>query len=428
MYKRENQVLLIDVTFLFDQYSKRGIGRYGKEVLKRIVRIIFEEKGWKLHLIGFHDLEQNLIEAGLSKFAIEEYMHSIEFHSIGKPTLSSPSNIKEWVQKFSPIIKDVHPDIYLAIHFERGLPTTPGINWGMPNDIVNAVVAHDAIPIVNDSFSQRGPVLNWIKKQFFMFMWSGIKHADIVFAPSNKSKADLVEYGDIPEHLIKRVYLGIDEMFYRESVQLNKEQVDEILDTYQVTNKSYFFYDSGIEENKGIYDLLEIFGKVSQEDDLPDYLVITGGNFKKGIGDEITPRSSAAVDILERAGELGIKDKLIATDRIPDEDLVQLLHHADAYMYLSHYEGFGFGPLQAMAADIPAIVANTSCLPEITDGGAFLIDLENKEKAIQEAIAFLKDSKAIERYKKKGKSVVSKYNWDKTVETLWENLKKLAHN
>jgi glycosyltransferase involved in cell wall biosynthesis len=38
------------------------------------------------------------------------------------------------------------------------------------------------------------------------------------------------------------------------------------------------------------------------------------------------------------------------------------------------YEGFGFPVAQAMAAGVPVITSNTSCLPEVAGGGALLVD------------------------------------------------------
>jgi glycosyltransferase involved in cell wall biosynthesis len=38
------------------------------------------------------------------------------------------------------------------------------------------------------------------------------------------------------------------------------------------------------------------------------------------------------------------------------------------------YEGFGFPVAQAMAAGVPVITSNTSCLPEIAGDGALLVD------------------------------------------------------
>jgi alpha-1,3-rhamnosyl/mannosyltransferase len=59
---------------------------------------------------------------------------------------------------------------------------------------------------------------------------------------------------------------------------------------------------------------------------------------------------------------------------VPEDELPGLTAGASAFIYPSLYEGFGFPVAQAMAAGVPVITSNTSCLPEIAGGGALLVD------------------------------------------------------
>lgn len=51
-----------------------------------------------------------------------------------------------------------------------------------------------------------------------------------------------------------------------------------------------------------------------------------------------------------------------------------LLRDAVVLAYLSLFEGFGLPPLEAMARGTPSLVADTTCLPEVTGGAALLVD------------------------------------------------------
>ncbi len=59
---------------------------------------------------------------------------------------------------------------------------------------------------------------------------------------------------------------------------------------------------------------------------------------------------------------------------VPEDELPGLTAGASAFIYPSLYEGFGFPVAQAMAAGVPVITSNTSCLPEVAGGGALLVD------------------------------------------------------
>jgi glycosyltransferase involved in cell wall biosynthesis len=60
--------------------------------------------------------------------------------------------------------------------------------------------------------------------------------------------------------------------------------------------------------------------------------------------------------------------------RLPFEDLPNLYRRADLLVYPSFLEGFGFPPLEAMAAGTPVVAAAASCLPEVLGDGALLVD------------------------------------------------------
>lgn len=425
--------ILIDTTFLFDQYAKRGIGTYGRNVVKRMIESILDEESMEVNLLGFSNLHQNLIALGFTQFQIEELEHSINFYTLGETFPSSLTNVVSWRKIFIPIIEKVKPDVYFAAHFERGLPTTRFINRNLIHKPKTVVMAHDAIPLVLDKYSQKGYIQNQLKGQFFKFMWSGVKNADVVLTNSNFSKGDLVNYGKISEDKIKVIYLGIDQSFFDGRKVFNKDLIDATLEAYNLNNKKYFFYDSGFEANKSTLELLNVFKSILDLNDksLPDTLVVTGSDFHKGTGNEIRARSILGDMFLRNARKIGVVENLIATDKVTDNHLVELLIEAKAYINLSSYEGFSFGPVQAMAARIPAIAANSSCTPEVTDGGAFLVDLE-KCKDLESAKEIAKDIKELLHNKTKlaahlriAQEIAKKYNWDDTVEKTLKEIKKI---
>ncbi len=420
--------ILIDTTFLFDQYASRGIGRYGIELLKRLLPIIIQENSYDLNLIGYLGLEQNLIELGLSQFSIDNIASKITFHSFGKPKASGISNIVNWNKLYIPIIEQVQPTLFFATHFERGLPSNKLLSMNKEFKTKSIVMVHDAIPLATNSFSQKGFIQNQIKKIFYKFMWHGVQNADLILTNSNYSKADIIRFGKVNSEKIHTIYLGIDKSFFRENLQYTDEIMNRTLETYELKDQKYFFYDSGIEANKGIKNLINIFSllKNKKHNKIPNKLVIVGGSFTKGSGFSIKPKSEAARSILKFCKELNVLDDIITTGRISDDDLKILLFNSSVYMSLSHYEGFSFGPLQAMAAGIPAIAANASCIPEITDGGALLINPNDFNLGAEEVYNYLIQEDKVNERIQKGKEIAKRYDWNVTAEKTWELIKLMA--
>lgn len=422
--------ILIDVTFLFDQYTFRGIGRLGKEVVKRLVEKDLEDESFSIELLGFNTLTQALQQFGFSQYFIDENSPYIKYHSIGEAFPSSPQNTKKWKELYLPIIEEVKPDVFYSVNFERGLPSVPEFNELLKHKPKTIIHAHDAIPLVNNSFSNKGFIVNLLKGRFYKYMFEGIKNADEVITISKFSEKDFVKFG-VPKNKISVIYLGIDDAFRSPETSIETQEGQEnpeviaTLRSFDLTEKEYFIYDSGLEENKGINELLEIFAKIVNEDnELPKKLVLVGKDFQKSIDGQFLPKNEVAEKTLKIIKKLGLENNVITTDRVSDEELIILLKNSFAYFNFSKYEGFSFGPVQAMAAGVPAVVGDYSCIPEVTAGGAFLVKTEDIQKAYDSIKKYLEDDSKVLEMVKKGKKVSEKYTWDDTADKILKILLK----
>jgi alpha-1,3-rhamnosyl/mannosyltransferase len=81
---------------------------------------------------------------------------------------------------------------------------------------------------------------------------------------------------------------------------------------------------------------------------------------------------------------------------VPEDELPGLTAGATAFIYPSLYEGFGLPVAQAMAAGVPVITSNTSCLPEVAGGCALLVDPRSAAE-IQSALDKLLTSTELRR-------------------------------
>jgi glycosyltransferase involved in cell wall biosynthesis len=70
----------------------------------------------------------------------------------------------------------------------------------------------------------------------------------------------------------------------------------------------------------------------------------------------------------------GLRDAVIPTGYVPDEDLPAIYSAATVFAYPSLYEGFGLPPLEAMACGTPVVAGNRSSLPEVVGEAGLLVD------------------------------------------------------
>ena len=116
---------------------------------------------------------------------------------------------------------------------------------------------------------------------------------------------------------------------------------------------------------------------------------------------------------------LGLAGRVRWLGHVAPNDMLATIQNAAVVVYPSLYEGFGFPPLEAMAAGTPVVASNRGSLPEVLGDAALLPDPED-ERAVAEAIeSVLKESELRERLRRAGMARARLFTWescaDKTV-------------
>jgi alpha-1,3-rhamnosyl/mannosyltransferase len=96
---------------------------------------------------------------------------------------------------------------------------------------------------------------------------------------------------------------------------------------------------------------------------------------------------------------------------VPESELPGLTAGATVLAYPSLYEGFGFPVAQAMAAGVPVITSNSSCLPEVAGEAALFVDPKS-ESELRAALERLLDSAALRsELATQGRTRAAQYRW-----------------
>jgi len=119
-------------------------------------------------------------------------------------------------------------------------------------------------------------------------------------------------------------------------------------------------------------------------------------------------------ETLDTAENSEVKERILFTDYVPENDLPALYSGARCFVYPSYFEGFGIPPLEAMRCGTPTITGNRTCFPEIIGDGGLMVDPFD-ERAILDAIKrILSDSTLRAELREKGIRRANLYDWKET--------------
>jgi glycosyltransferase involved in cell wall biosynthesis len=113
------------------------------------------------------------------------------------------------------------------------------------------------------------------------------------------------------------------------------------------------------------------------------------------------------------AEELEVAPSLVVFPQLADTLLAEAYAAARLLVYPSWWEGFGFPPLEAMAAGCPALVSNTSCLPEICRDAPFYFNPQDPGSLEAMLLEATNDEPARRRAQERGTQVAAQYSWQK---------------
>jgi len=168
--------------------------------------------------------------------------------------------------------------------------------------------------------------------------------ADRLIAISENSRQDAVRLLGLRADRIEVIYPGVPEVYFGAQARPSEQP--------------YVLYLGTIEPRKNVDTLLDAWNGFRFRSDFD--LAIAGAS--GWAGEKTLARLQSRPAGVRYLGY------------VPEDELPGLMAGASAFIYPSLYEGFGFPVAQAMAAGVPVITSNTSCLPEVAGGGALLVD------------------------------------------------------
>ena len=251
------------------------------------------------------------------------------------------------------------------------------------------VTVYDMIhEIFPDYFSSNDPIKVW-KKQL-------VENANCIIAISENTKKDIIKFANVDQGRIKVIYLGNPFESINEKMKINNYSNPTLV------GKSYLLFVGTRSGYKNfiffIESVVELLRKYSQ---LHIYCAGWG------------PFTSYEKKILQK---LNIIDKVhyVLTN---DYQMKYLYRNAHAFIFPSLYEGFGLTVLEAFSCGCPAILSNTSSLPEVGGDAAIYFDPQDSVSLTDAVERLLSDDNLRTHLIRKGNERLKMFSWEKTAKT-----------
>jgi glycosyltransferase involved in cell wall biosynthesis len=366
--------------------EKTGVGWYTWHLLHRLPDVDPETQylAWYLHAKGLLRDRRFFPDAARRNFA----EHASRF----------PARL------FSPIASRLH---------------VPRVEWLTPFD---ALFAPNFIPppterpfvvTVHDiAFALFPETARHLSPRWHAGFRRGIERAGRILVPSAATREDLIERFHVVPQRVLVVPLGVEPAPSPSHAEIASLRRRHRLDS------PYVLFLGGIERRKNLPALVRAFATVPQ--DLGVSLVLAGGAVARD------PGASAELEAAVRSLSESVRRRVLTTGYVSEHDKAALLAGAEALVYPSTYEGFGFPVLEAMAAGTPVVTSDRSSLPEIAGEAALLVDPSSADAIAHGIERVLTDAELRARLRKAGAERARSFTWERTARETAETLRAVA--
>jgi glycosyltransferase involved in cell wall biosynthesis len=112
------------------------------------------------------------------------------------------------------------------------------------------------------------------------------------------------------------------------------------------------------------------------------------------------------------------RQRIVRPGYLDGAGLAGALRSAAVLAYPSRYEGFGFPPLQAMAAGVPVVATAAGAVPEVVDDGAWLVAPGDGDALTARLVEVLDGGAAVDALVARGTARSAAFSWELCAEGL----------
>ncbi|RZJ83282.1 MAG: glycosyltransferase family 1 protein [Chryseobacterium sp.] len=271
-------------------------------------------------------------------------------------------------------------------------------------------LGYKTIPVLHDAFFFEYPE-HYNKVWLFLFKHLGIssaRRAYQIITPTAYTRETIAHLSGIAKEKIIAIAEG------------PKTLIKTSESTHPVTNplfqQRYLLHVGTMEIRKNIVSLLKAFLLLLQDD--PQLKLVLIGQFspKTDMDDKVAIQEFIEVN--------NLNTEVIFPGYVPDELLSTYYSKALIYVFPSINEGFGIPILEAFDHQVPVVIANNSCLPEVGGNAVLSFDPYDVQDIYSKISSLLNDPDKRANLVRKGTQRLADFSWKITATELLKIFKK----
>jgi glycosyltransferase involved in cell wall biosynthesis len=264
-----------------------------------------------------------------------------------------------------------------------------------------------SVQVIHDTFFFEYP--NHYNKHWMLiyktFSLPATYKSSFIIAPTNYSKTQINKKLNIPIQKIVTISEG-PKIF--DSTQSSSH----FLEIKHIIPESPYFLHVGVfEKRKNLLFLLKAFHAFKIKGHINYKLILVG----KGTG---RVESDDSKNIMNLIADLQLQNDVILTGYLSENLLKQVYQKAFAYIFPSYNEGFGIPTLEAFQFDLPVLVANNSCLPEVGGDAVLSFDPYNQNDLLAKMELICTEPAIRFSLIEKGRERLKLFTWQNTAKEL----------
>lgn len=229
-------------------------------------------------------------------------------------------------------------------------------------------------------------LLNWLT---YRYHGRSLRRADGIVAISEATKLDTIKLFGIAPEKIHVVWCG-----FKDVCAVSEQAI--------ALPEIFFLFVGVMKPRKNVLNVVRAFRAIC--DKYPDYMLILGGRAEGAYVEEMK-RYTASEGIQARVQFIG---------HLNDGQLSYVYKRAQALVFISFIEGFGYPVLEAMACGTPVITSRSTSLGEICkNNSALLVDPSSVQELASAMERIAQDENLTQELIRNGRRQAAEFSWKK---------------